>query len=61
MTEFKRVFVDTSPIIYYLENSSLYMDIEVVDIDSVIAEQGAKIRSQYRKGHGCLTDCSGYN
>lgn len=98
MTEFKRVFVDTSPIIYYLENSSLYvdsikkffskcieeniqivisaitveeylvfpyssgkiefvdnfkrfieyMDIEVVDIDSVIAEQGAKIRSQYR-------------
>ena len=98
MTEFKRVFVDTAPIIYYLENSSLYvdsikkffseciegniqivtsaitveeylvfpyssgkiefadnfkrfieyMDIEVVDIDSVIAEQGAKIRSQYR-------------
>lgn len=26
MTEFKRVFVDTAPIIYYLENSSLYMD-----------------------------------
>lgn len=98
MTEFKRVFVDTSPIIYYLENSSLYSDsikrfftkcieenirivtstitieeylvlpyssgkmefvdnfkrfinyanIEVVNIDSVIAEQGAKIRGQYR-------------
>lgn len=98
MTEFKRVFVDTAPIIYYLENSSLYMDaikkfftkcieeniqivtsaitieeylvfpyssgkmefadnfkrfieymnIEVVDIDSKIAEQGAKIRGQYK-------------
>ena len=24
MTEFKRVFVDTAPIIYYLGNSSLY-------------------------------------
>ena len=98
MTEFKRVFVDTAPIIYYLENSALYMDtikkfftkcieeniqivtsaitieeylvfpyssgkmdfadnfkrfieymnIEVVDIDSKIAEQGAKIRGQYK-------------
>ena len=98
MTEFKRVFVDTAPIIYYLENSVLYMDlvkkfftkcleeniqivtsaitieeylvfpyssgkmdfadnfkrfieymnIEVIDIDSKIAEQGAKIRSQYK-------------
>ena len=98
MTEFKRVFVDTAPIIYYLENSSLYMDaikkfftkcieeniqivtsaitieeylvfpyssgkmdfadnfkkfieymnIKVVDIDSKIAEQGAKIRGQYK-------------
>lgn len=98
MTEFKRVFVDTAPIIYYLENSSLYVDlikrfftkciedniqivtstitveeylvfpyssgkmnfadnfknfieymnIEVVDIDSNIAEQGAKIRGQYK-------------
>lgn len=98
MTEYKRVFVDTAPIIYYLENSSLYMDfikkffakcieediqvvtpaitveeylvfpyssgqmelvdnfkrfieymnIEVVDIDSVIAEQGAKIRGRYK-------------
>lgn len=27
MTEFKRVFIDTAPIIYYLENSSLYMDV----------------------------------
>lgn len=26
MTEFKRVFVDTAPIIYYLENSSLYAE-----------------------------------
>ena len=25
MTEFKRVFIDTAPFIYYLENSSLYM------------------------------------
>ena len=98
MTEFKRVFVDTSPIIYYLENSSLYSDlikrffarcmednirivtsaitieeylvmpyssgkmeladnfkrfinyvnIEVVDIDPIIAEQGAKIRGKYK-------------
>lgn len=98
MTEYKRVFVDTAPIIYYLENSSLYMDfikkffakcieediqvvtsaitveeylvfpyssgqmelvdnfkrfieymnIEVVDIDSVIAEQGVKIRGRYK-------------
>lgn len=98
MTEFKRVFVDTAPIIYYLENSSLYMasikkffikcieeniqivtsaitveeylvfpyssrkmefadnfkrfiqymNIEVVDIDSKIAEHGAKIRGQYK-------------
>lgn len=98
MTEFKRVFIDTAPIIYYLENSSLYMDsikkfftmcieqniqivtsaitieeylvfpyvsgqmefadnfkrfieymnIEVVDINFKIAEQGAKIRGQYK-------------
>ncbi len=27
MTEFKRVFIDTAPIIYYLENSSLYMEV----------------------------------
>ena len=26
MTEFKRVFVDTAPIIYYLENSFLYIN-----------------------------------
>ena len=26
MTEFKRIFVDTAPIIYYLENSPLYME-----------------------------------
>lgn len=26
MTDFKRVYIDTSPLIYYLENSSLYMD-----------------------------------
>lgn len=98
MTDFKRVFVDTAPIIYFLENSSLYMkamgnffvkckkehiqivtstltieeylvspysngkmeyvdnfkkfieymNIEVVDIDSVITEQGAKIRGKYK-------------
>ena len=98
MTDFKRVFIDTAPIIYYLENSSLYMEvikkffakciekkvqivtstitmeeylvfpyssekleyvdnfkrfieymnIEVVDIDSQIAEQGAKLRGQYK-------------
>lgn len=27
MTDFKRVFVDTAPIIYYLENSALYMEL----------------------------------
>ena len=98
MTEFKRIFIDTAPIIYYLENSSLYMEkikkffakcieekiqivtssitveeymvypyssgkteladnfkkfiqymnIEVVDIDFRIAEQGAKIRAKYK-------------
>ena len=98
MTDFKRVFVDTAPIIYFLENSSLYMkamgnffvkckkehiqivtstltieeylvspysngkmeyvdnfkkfieymNIEVVDIDSVMEEQGAKIRGKYK-------------
>lgn len=98
MTEFKRVFVDTAPIIYYLENNSLYvepikkffamcikkniqivtsaitveeylvfpytsgkmefadnfkrfieyMHMEVVDINFEIAEQGAKIRGQYK-------------
>ena len=98
MTDFKRVFIDTAPIIYFLENSSIYMEsmkkfftrcmkehiqivtstltieeylvspyskgkleyvdnfkkfieymnIEVVDIDSSIAEQGAKIRGQYK-------------
>ncbi len=91
MTDFKRLFIDTSPIIYFLENNSLYvesigkffarcmkehiqivtstltieeylvspyingkmeyvdnfkrfieyMNIEVLDIDSSIAEQGA--------------------
>ena len=98
MTEFKRVFIDTAPFIYYLENSSLYMgmvkkfftkcieeniqivtsaitieeylvfpyssgkmefadnfkkfikymDIEVINMDSTIAEQGAKIRGKYK-------------
>ena len=98
MTGFKRVFVDTAPIIYYLENSALYMNsvkkffekcikeniqvvtsaitieeylvfpyssgkiefadnfkrfieymnIMVVDIDSNIAEQGAKIGGKYK-------------
>lgn len=98
MTDFKRVFIDTAPFIYFLENSSIYresmgkfftrcvkehiqivtstltieeylvlpysngkleyvdnfkrfidyMNIEVVDIDSTIAEQGAKIRGQYK-------------
>lgn len=98
MTDFKRIFIDTAPIIYFLENSSLYMEsmekffagcmkeniqivtstltieeylvspysngkiqyvdnfkrfikymnIEIVDIDSTIAEQGAKIRGQYK-------------
>ena len=92
MTDFKRVFIDTAPIIYFLENSSLYMelmetffarcmkehiqivtsalvspyrngkmeyvdnfkrfikymDIEVVDIDSIIAERGAVIRGRYK-------------
>lgn len=98
MTDFKRVFIDTAPIIYFLENSSIYMEsmkkffarcmkehiqivtstltieeylvspyskgkleyvdnfkrfieymnIEVADIDLSIAEQGAKIRGQYK-------------
>ena len=98
MTDFKRVFIDTASIIYFLENSYIYMEsmkkfftrcmkehiqivtstltieeylvspyskgkleyvdnfkrfieymnIEVVDIDSSIAEQGAKIRGQYK-------------
>lgn len=98
MTEFKRVFIDTAPIIYYLENNAQYkelmkgfflkcaernikivtstitieeylvfpyysgkmeladnfkrflkfMDIEIIKIDSAIAEQGAKIRAKYR-------------
>lgn len=98
MTEFKRVFADTAPIIYYLENNPQYkdlikgfftrclkeniqvvtsaitieeylvlpyssgkiefadnfkrfleyMNVEVVDINSTIAEQGAKIRGQYK-------------
>lgn len=26
MTEFKKVFIDTTPIIYYLQNSELYYD-----------------------------------
>lgn len=98
MTDFRRVFIDTAPIIYFLENSPLYMEsmekffsrcmkehiqivtsaltieeylvapysdgkleyvdnfkrflqyinIEVVDIDAAIAEQGAKIRGKYK-------------
>lgn len=98
MTDFKRVFIDTAPIIYFLENSPLYMEsmekffsrcvkehiqivtstltieeylvlpysdgkmeyvdnfkrfieymnIEVIDIDAAIAEQGAKLRGQYK-------------
>ncbi|MBD5549189.1 MAG: type II toxin-antitoxin system VapC family toxin [Lachnospiraceae bacterium] len=107
MTEFKRVFVDTAPIIYYLENSALYVDlikkfftkcleeniqivtsaitieeylvlpyvsgkveladnfkrfieymnIKVVDIDSNIAEQGAKIRGKYKHFFFARTTC----
>lgn len=26
MTDFKRVYMDTSPIIYYLENSAVYVE-----------------------------------
>lgn len=98
MTEFKRVFIDTAPIIYYLENNAqykdsvkefftrcmedsiqivtsaitieeylvfpyssekmefadnfkrflTYMNVEIVDINSTIAEQGAKIRGKYK-------------
>lgn len=98
MIGFKRIFIDTAPIIYYLENSSLYMELikkffkecleenvqfvtsaitieeyltfpyisgkvelidnfkrfikymnmEIVSIDSNIAEQGAVIRGQYK-------------
>ena len=98
MTDFKRVFIDTAPIIYFFFFFSIYMEsmkkfftrcmkehiqivtstltieeylvspyskgkleyvdnfkrfieymnIEVVDIDSSIAEQGAKIRGQYK-------------
>ena len=98
MTGFKRVFVDTAPFIYYLENNAQYkesikrfftdclenkvqivtsvitveeylvfpyssgkmefadnfkrffdyMGVEVVDINSMIAERGAKIRGQYK-------------
>lgn len=98
MTEFKRVFIDTAPIIYYLENSLLYkdnikkffakciennvqivtsaitveeylvfpytsgqmelvdnfkefiefMNVDIIQIDNKIAEQGAKIRSRYK-------------
>ena len=98
MTDFKRVYVDNSPFIYYLENNALYMDkmkhffeicldkniqivtsvitveeylvfpyasgkvefienfkrfieymnINVINIDSRIAEQAAKIRSRYK-------------
>ena len=98
MTGFKRVFVDTAPIIYYLENNAQYKDsikrffadclknnvqivtsaitieeylvfpyssgrmefadnfkkfldymgAEVVNIDSIISEQGARIRGQYK-------------
>lgn len=98
MTDYKRLFIDTAPIIYFLENNHLYMEsmeiffakcrkenirivtstltieeylvspysdgkmeyadnfkqfikymnVEVVDIDSTIAEQGAKIRGKYK-------------
>ena len=98
MTDFKKVFVDTAPIIYYLENSPLYsevvkrffatcieknikvvtsvvtveeylvypylsgqmdladnfkrfldyMNVEIVDINSDIAEFASKLRGQYK-------------
>lgn len=98
MTDFKRVFVDTAPIIYYLENSPLYsetikrffttcieeniqvvtsaitveeylvypyssgqmdladnfkrfldyMYVEIIDINSDIAEQASKLRGKYK-------------
>ena len=102
MTDFNRIFIDTSPIIYYLENNALYadtiknffakclrenirlvtsavtveeylvfpyssgkvefadnfkrfieyMNIEIVSIDSHVAEQGAKIRAKYKNFKG---------
>ena len=98
MTDFKRVFVDTAPIIYYLENNPLYsetiksffticmekniqvvtsaitveeylvypysrgqmdfadnfkrfldyMNVEIIDINSDIAEQASKLRGKYK-------------
>ena len=98
MTDFKRVFVDTAPIIYCLENNPMYsekiksffaecmknkvqvvtsaitieeylvypylndktelvsnfknflkyMDIEIIEINAEIAEQGAKLRGKYQ-------------
>ena len=98
MTDFKKVFVDTAPIIYYLENSPLYsevvkrffaacieknikvvtsavtveeylvypyssgqmdladnfkrfldyMNVEIIDINSDVAEFASKLRGQYK-------------
>ena len=31
MTDFKRVFIDTSPVIYYLESNALYVDL-IIDV-----------------------------
>ena len=79
MTEFKKIFLDTSPIVYYLENSDYItstvtmteyltypyqqnnlrlinafydfidgMEIEVRNIDKIIAKKAAQIRAKYR-------------
>lgn len=115
MTESKKIFLDTAPIIYYLENNELYypkmkmfwkkyeaydfvtsamtvaeylvypyqqnniklinafyafmdgMDIEIKNIDKLIAEKAAKIRGEYaffktvdalQLATACLSQCS---
>ena len=57
MTDFKKVFIDMSPLIYYHDNTEIienfdrfleYMNIKVIPIGTLIAKQGAKVRAKYK-------------
>ena len=48
MIDFRKVFLDTAPFIYYIERLIDVLEIEVVHIDEEIAKKAAKIRAQYK-------------
>lgn len=54
MTDFKKVFVDTAPIIYYLENSPLYSEV-VKRFFATCIEKNIKVVSRNSRRISCIS------